>query len=394
MPYLPPTLNELKTNIQSFVESKTSQKVPTYERSFKRVLCNAISLIHYPIYHFITNQRKQCFAISADEENLKSIHAPEEGVEINGSTICEVEIELVVTGNADVPVSTSFENEATGLFYFPKINNSVTTESYTIELIAEKSGSEYYLEVGDVLKNNGNIEGVGESCTVSNVIVYPTDEEDIEELRRRIIQKRSGTVGGGNAYDYRTLCESVSGVYRAFVFSGRPDDPENSKPGDRSIFIECDYLYGTDGIASESILSSVQEAIRVSEYGTSNESLGLTEDTLFVSSTSHVLFDIHIDSLSCAVSIESKLKDKINVVATDYLRSLAPYCYGVDPEYERKDNVSSITISEEIGRLLRQYSATAASIEVTEVGVGVVTNRILIGGETARLNGVTYGAPD
>lgn len=393
MTYIPPTLEELKDSIVSFIESKTNQKVPSYERAFKRVLSNAISLIHYPIYHYIANQRKQCFAISASEESLDFFHGPDEGIERGGASKCEVVVELEVSGDATVTVSTAFQNESTGLFYFPKIDNEVTDAAYTITLIADGFGTEYALQVGDVLKNDGNILNVGESCEVVSVSVYPEDKEEKEEYRRRIIQKRSGAVGGGNAYDYRVTCEGVTGVRRAFVFPGRPDDPENSKPGDRSVFIEMSYDYGTDGIASESLLSSVRTAIRVSPEGLVREQFGSTDGTLYVSSVSHVLFNVSITGLVCDASIESALKKAINNVLSDYLKSLAPYCFGVDPEYERRDNVSSVTVSEEIGKLLRQYSATAAKITVVENGVGEVTNRLLVGGETARLNGsVSYVA--
>ena len=390
MSYVPPTLEEIREQIVSSIESKTGQKVPIYEKAFQRLLATGISYVLYPFYKYVSWSYKQGFAVSADEDNLENQHALDEGVSRSGAVKTEFTVELVVTSPALITKTTTFENSATKLRYFPINDKSVTVSDDTVDLIAEDYGTEYTVDVGDTLDVGNQISGVGSECTVDSIIVYAADKQDLESFRGDIVEKKSGTVSTGNSRTYRAQSQAVDGVARAYPFPGNPYDPINSKPGDRSVFIEADQSLGTDGIASTDLLNNVRSAIRIDPDTQEDfESLGLTNDTLYVSSVQHVLFDIYIYDLSVDASIEQDVKDAIELAIDEYFKTLSPYVYGLDPEYERNDNVSSITVSGIVNDLLKQYSATASNITIEEDS-SVINNRLLIGGDLARANSTNW----
>jgi hypothetical protein len=389
--YIPPTLEDIKDSIIANLESRTNQYVPVYIRSFKRVLGNTLAMAVYPIYKFGDWCRKQAFWYTASEDELNNIHGPNEGISRGGPLKLQAVCSVVVSENATISITTSIQNKDTGLYYYPIIQKSVTEEDNTFTIIAEGYGTEYELNEGDELYIHGQIDGIGELATVDSISVYPEDKEILSSYKRRIGLARSGSIGGATAYDYRSICESVIGVKRAFPFSGRPDDPENSLPGDRSIFIESKDEYGTDGIASEELLDTVKSSILINpNTGMSNEQLGNIESTLYVPSISHLVFDMEIYGLLCETSIQNKLKGSILTSYQKYLKEeIVPYVYGLDFEWDRKDNISTVTISEVINGILRQYSATASKIIIRLDDIEI-DNRRLIGGEMARAGSISY----
>jgi uncharacterized phage protein gp47/JayE len=392
MPYTPPSLSNLRDQISASIESRTGQDAPTYEKAFYSVLSNAIALVSYPIYKFISWNYRQNFVVTADEDHLESYHGADEGVQREYATKTEFDVALTVSSPVTIPVSTTFENEATGLFYFPKDGKDVTVSDNTITLIADGYGAEYAVDVGDELVISGSqISEVSSLCTVDSISIYGMDEQDLEDYRKDVLQSRSGVIGGSTVSDYRKWGQAVSGVYRVFPFSGRPYYPSSSLPGDRTVFVEADHELGTDGIPISALLATVKSEIETDpDTGLDRECLGLTGSTLFVEAVQHVYFHVYIYNLVADSSIEDELKSSISTSVTEYLKELAPYVSGLDPEYERNDNVSNMTLSNHVKKILDQYSSYAYKIEVSEIGVGSVTNRILIGGDLARLYMVTY----
>lgn len=389
MPFTPPTLEQCIETVTTRLEFKTGQSVPWYEKAMKHALSIALGYLTYPLYKYASYQRKQCLALTADDFSIEFIHAPNEGLSRGGYKKCEVRVSLLVSNNSNVSVTTSFINDVTGLYYFPKEDKYITNEDNTIDLIAEKYGTEYSLIAGEsILRIETQIDGIGSECNVDEVLVFPQDKESIESLKGRILSSRYGAAGGNSAYSYRALCQSIDGVSRVFPFSGRPDNPTLSLPGDRSVFIEAISEYGTDGIASEELLENVRSIIRIDpDTGYGNESLGDTDNTLYISSISHVLFSINISGLKCAIGVQQSAKNAAGNACSLFLRSLCPFVPGCDAEYDKKDTVSSGIVSEIVSKTLKGYSATFSSLTITSNGITIV-DRQLIGGELARLDGV------
>ena len=388
MPYSIPTLSEIKLKAQSYLENRTGQAVSVNERSFTRVLANTLAILVYPFYLFLSWNKKQCFIISADEDSLENFHGASEGIIRGKPTRLEARITLTVTDDSVINKTVSLENKATGLFYFPKYDYSVTAEENTIEIVAEGTGTEYLLSVGNELSISSRISGISELCTVSEITISPSDKEEVEDYRKRLLSAHnrvsisSASEGIATAYDYKVLAESVSGVYRAFCFSGRPNDAEASLPGDVSVFIEADPGGGTDGVASSDLIESVKTKI------SQKQSLGCVNSTLFVSGITRLFFSISISDFDVGTASLSALKKSVTNAIDEYFRSRASYMPSVDAEWDRRDIISQIGVGKIMFELLLQYGSSASSVTIMESGE-IVSNKNLIGGEVARLGTIT-----
>ena len=394
MTYTPPTVQEERDYIDSVFESKIEQNIPSLAKSFVSILKNTLAFITIPIYKYVADTYKQSFTITASEVNLVNVHGQNLDTQREDQSKFKSSADVDVSGNATITTTTTFENPNNGLFYFPEYDQPVTAGTNEIDIISDGYGSGYNLEPDDTLDILEQITDVGSLATINTVSQYAVDKEDTEAYRRRLINEQSSASGGGNTADYRRWSEAVNGVYRTFPFPGRPLDPVESKPGDITVYVEADLALGTDGIADSTLLASTRSEILVDPLtDQTRPALGDTEELLFVESISHVEFDITVNNIIVEDSLSTELQTRLNNAVDEYLRSIAPYCFGIDPEWLRDDNVSSVTISHKVNEVLKTYGATASSVVVTESGVGVVTNRQLLGGETARIGTLTLDMP-
>jgi hypothetical protein len=390
MTYVPPTLQEERDFIDSSFESKTEQNISSLSKEFIPILKNVLALITVPIYKYISNKYKNAFVITSNETTLENVHGKNLDTERDGKVKFKCLAMIAVSGNAHITSTTTIENETNGLYYFPDYEKDLTVTDYVVDITADGYGSEYNLDPGDSLNIIEQITNVNGTAVVVEATQYGEDKEDIEAYRRRLIIEQSSASGGGNTADYRKWGESVNGVFRVFPFSGRPLDPDNSMPGDISIFVESDSAFGTDGLASSDLIDSVFSAMLVDpDTGQTRPSLGDTEELLLVESVSHVTFNVTVNGIITTESLESTIETKLNTVVDEYLRSITPYCFGIDPDWNRNDNISSVTLSQKINESLKQFSATASTIIIEESGVGTITNRQMVGGEIARLGTLT-----
>lgn len=83
---------------------------------------------------------------------------------------------------------------------------------------AEEAGTKYNnIIAGTKAVPVDTAEGL-ESSEFGEIIKYGTDPEDDESLRRRLLDKISGTGENGNRQHYKIWCESISGVGKAKIF--------------------------------------------------------------------------------------------------------------------------------------------------------------------------------
>lgn len=109
-------------------------------------------------------------------------------------------------------INTEFYDES-GDNYF-----TLTSNGSSLTLISNETGtSQNTILTGTPAIPVDNIEGL-KSAKFGKLITPAIDEEDDEALRGRIRDKISGPAENGNRSQYKSWCESIEGVGRAFIY--------------------------------------------------------------------------------------------------------------------------------------------------------------------------------
>jgi hypothetical protein len=257
-------------------------------------------------------------------------------------------IELIANTGTNIPINTEFVGVANGVIYKSDAAVISVLNLATINITAIETGALGNLSVGDELKIVNPIPGSENSALVSVELVTGAENETDILYRTRILDRIRQTIGGGNAADYRRWSEEVSGVARAFPYSGLPyNSILISSPPDRTIYVEATPDIDPDGIAPAGILTSVRASITTDPItGESRQPLGLTDSTLYVESIYRTDIYIQISNLSVPAALLSQVKDDIETEITNYLLSLRPYIDGLDISAERNDVITTPSVSE------------------------------------------------
>ena len=198
--------------------------------------------------------------------------------------------------------------------------------------------------------------------------------------------------GGGNTADFRSWAQEVSGVFRAYPYSGLPYGAAGtSSPADRTVYVEADTSIDPDGIAPSSLLDDVRDSITTDpDTNEARQPLGLTDDTLYVESITRISIYIEVRNLDVDVAIEAQVKSDIDDAVDEYLRSIAPFIPGLDVESEREDTITALVLSDIIQDIL---SSVGGSAEAVAFGLSFGTSLptyTLNPGELCKSGGVNY----
>lgn len=390
-----PTTKDLRAQLQAKFESKLNENVPDFPYAFTKLLSVVLAMIAVPIYKYIDSAKKQSLALTADEEGLTEI-ARNYNIPREPAATVEIEVEFDVTDNVTLPKTATYKTD-NELLYYPKQTYVYTftgpsPETKSAVLVGEKSGTEYNLSVGDTLDIEYEINDIGKTATVTAINVYGSDQESIEEHRRHVLNEIGTVGGGGNNVDYRRWAEATPGVYRAFPYAGRPDDPDSAVPGERTVFIEADAELGGDGIPTTGLIDDVRDNLQYDpDTGETRPPVTDTIDDLRVLPIEHVEFRFNISDLIIDAGVLPEAREKVETAVDEHLRSVAPYVVGLDREYERSDKVSSVSVSNVVSDNLKLFGGEAGVITMDVINEGNdVSMRQLIGGEVARLSSIEW----
>jgi uncharacterized phage protein gp47/JayE len=232
--------------------------------------------------------------------------------------------------------------------------------------------------------------GADSAATIFNTITPAVDEESEESFRRRILNEIRTVGGGGNATDYRTWAEEVSGVAVAYPYSTREVGVPTT-PGDRTVFVEAEVDYDPDRVADEALLNEVKATIQNDPAtGRERPPLGLTESQLFVLPMSESEFNVEIRGLSVDSSIEAETKSRIEDALEDYFFNVRPFITGLDFEPDRNDTISDLSISTIVQDVLNTVGGSADGIGFYQSVGEFLASYTLDPGELAKLGVVTY----
>lgn len=386
-----PTTEQQKVANLARIEGEINQTTPDADKAFNKVLSAMEALQFTVLYKYGIERMLQVLAITATKSGLDLIGA-NLGVTRKPAEAAVLEISLPGTDPTVIPATVDYIGDANGVRYFPD-SSTITSGGFAVsDVTAGETGVVGNLQIGDTLQIGTQIAGAETIATVTDIVNIGAEEETDDAYRLRVLDKERAVSGGANGFDYRTWAEEVAGVARAYPYSGRPiDDPVESVPPDRTVYVEADTTIDPDGLAPQSLLDEVRDSITTDPVtGLARQPLGLTDETLFVVSITRTEFFVQINDLIAPADIEATVKSKISTALENYFTGIQPFVDSIDSVLDRNDLITDLTVSEVVQDVLSANgsSAGAVSFGIT-VGVFIPQYR-LNPGELGKSGGVTY----
>jgi len=388
---IPTTQQSINRNLAN-LESRLNQNSPLSTKAFLKVLAVVEGLNQTEQYKFAVERARQNLALTATAEDLDII-----GQEYNVQRL-QAEAAVIIftlpalTGTL-LPATRSYIGDSNGVRYIPDADVVAVAGMATITATAEDTGAAGNLNPGDNVTIGTPIAGAETTGTVTILDNTGAEQQSDDNYRQRVLDRIRSPGGGGNTADYRRFAQEVAGVARAYPFAGRPiGDPIVSQPPERTVYIESTVEIDSDGIPPASLITEARESIIADPItGIARQPLGLTNDTLFVVAITRLAFFVTVVNLTVDAGIESQVKTDISTALATYFRSLRPFVEGLDPEFDKNDIITDLTISDIVADVLTANNAAADGVGFSFSFLQANLGRFnLQQGETAKLGDVQF----
>lgn len=260
-----PTLQQLKTQIISNLESQYGANIPPVGKSAIRTFAIVFSGIFKLIYLAIADVQKNVWPDTADPVSKGGTLERFGLVKLGRNPFKAVagQYEVIVTGEigAVIPASTTFksDDDSTSPGYLFILDNEFTFNNLneTITLRALTPGTEAILNSGDTLTVTSPIADVDNSAEVYATIEEPLAAEEIEDYRQAIIDSFRLEPKGGAATDYILWALDAQGVETVYPYA------KTGYSNEIVIYVEATIVDSTDqqGTPSVQLLSDVEDVI-------------------------------------------------------------------------------------------------------------------------------------
>lgn len=379
-----PTIKEIVARNISNFEARLGQTVPLAEKSFVRVVSVVLSMIEAGLYKFGAERSRQNLALTASSSGLIDI-GDNYGVYRHPAEPAKLTVSIPAEDGAVIPTTVRLIGAANGVSYILLSEGLGAAGFVVVPVQAEEVGEIGNLKVGDTLFLDRPVIGSESQGIVESVTALGVEQEDIEDFRQRVLVYERAVGGGGNAYDYKRWAEETPGVRRAFPYSGRPyGSTLQSFPRHRTVYVESSS--GT-GVPDQVLLDSVRTTITTDLVtGRSRQSLGSTDETLFVEPVSRVSFSVNVASVVVDPSVRSAAEAAVETALTGYFSRVAPFLVGVDIESDRMDTITTLTLSAVVQSALSGYGGSAAAVTFGPEGGGTIGSYHLNPGVLAKLS--------
>lgn len=219
MAFTRPTLAQIRDRIESDFESGLGLST-ILRRSFLKVIAAAFAGASHTLHGHIQDfAALQLFPDTADDEYLVR-WANIFGLERLAATFAEINITITGTPTTVVPIGTLFQR-SDGEEYALKAEVIIGGGgSIAGVIVAENAGDAPNIDDGSTVSLTAAIAGVDAQATVDSTAIEGEDEETIDALRTRLLQRIQQPPAGGKVSDYVAFALSVVGVTRVWVLPG------------------------------------------------------------------------------------------------------------------------------------------------------------------------------
>lgn len=216
MPFSRPTLREIDERIQSDIASSLGGISTLLRRSIVKVQGRVYAGTAHGQYGAIQYYKDQLFILTADEEYLDK-HGAEYGLLRNRGTKAVGSATVTGTTGTTIAAGTRLQSSS-GNVYLVDTAIVLAAGTGTIDLTAEKVGTDYNEDAGVQLTFISPIAGVSSVATVdANALTGGGDVEGVEAYRTRLLNRKRTAPHGGADFDYVNWMLEYSGVTRAWL---------------------------------------------------------------------------------------------------------------------------------------------------------------------------------
>lgn len=215
-----PTIEELKQQAISDIESKLGRSAPLLPVSVWDILATAMAGLAYLVLKFGQWVRRQIFVSTADWDALLELGL-QYGLTPNPAQVFIGEITATGTNGTLIPSGSILV--LNGNTYVTDELGEIVSGSAIIPFRATKAGAGSNLTVSSTLEFSTPIVGINRSVTVTGITQSgedaEADENNPEPFRRRVTFRQQFPPQGGAIPDYVVWATEVPGIAEAFVFN-------------------------------------------------------------------------------------------------------------------------------------------------------------------------------
>ncbi|RQV20672.1 phage baseplate protein [Burkholderia cenocepacia] len=261
MPYIRPTLSELKAQVAADIKSGLPGTDPLLRFSSLGVIGRALAGLAQLQYGYTDWIAKQSNPFTAEDEYLEAwaalknvyrLAATQAGAETPG------QITFSATNGAvgRIPIGATI-NRSDGVAYTTTTEGAVVNGSVTVSAVANAdpaglTGAFGNCPVGTAMTLGASVAGVSSTGSVSVAFTGGADIEKDDALRSRMLQAYQNIPQGGSQPDYVRWTLQVPGVTRAWC------NPNGFGPGTVVVYAMLDsaesenngFPVGTNGVAT------------------------------------------------------------------------------------------------------------------------------------------------
>lgn len=244
-----PTLSQLRTNVQSNLETAFGGTIPSFGKNALRVISTVWAGLLWVAYKYLGFVQKNIFVDTADPESKGGTLERWGRVKLsrNPFTAVAAQYSVSVTGtigaviNAKTTFKSNDDSASPGKMFIIDQSFTLTSSPDLITLRAIEPGVDSRLADGDELTATIPIANVNKTVEVDSELVQPLSAETTEEYREKIEDSFKLESNGGSAVDYRLWAADVQGVRQVYPYN------KTGFPGELNVYIEATVADSEDG---------------------------------------------------------------------------------------------------------------------------------------------------
>jgi uncharacterized phage protein gp47/JayE len=393
MALITPTTQDIADNILAQIEAAINQTVPLLPKAFIRWLSKVLAAVFILLYKYSGFIFLQLFVSTASDQptevNGKIITPLEEWGTLSGAGLpgaavaAEMTIDITVTNQVGtLAAGAQLLNTTNGVTYITiaAVLLDASTVTTTIRAVNDQAdtggaGAIGNLDPGDIVSFANALANVNRDTVVNTLTVTGTNAEVSADYRIRIIERFQSQPQGGAYADYRIWGSEVDGVARIYPYT-------SATPGIVDVYVEADSTIDPDGIAPQSLLDDVLDAINLDVDGLASR----RPATAFpnVISITRTGFDVTVSGLT--VDDPASVQASIDAAVVQFLAEREPFIQGLSI-LPKKEEITQNALINLVYDIVNAAGGTFTTVqfELTSGG-GFITTYTLGEGELSKLS--------